>query len=91
VGGKLNAVRYGLAVVLDCLLIITLGTAVFILATGGGAFRVGRLLVSARSPDNLLLFVAAILAARYTIREIPWLAIWPSPTRTGASARRVRR
>ena len=70
--------RYVLAFLLDCLGIVALGMAVLIVVTGGAAFTVGHLRISARSPDNLLLFLAILLAARYAIRETPWLAVWPT-------------
>ncbi len=69
--------RHALAIVLDCLLITSVATVLFILVTGGGVYMIGPLRVSARSPDNLLMIVAVLLAARYVIREIPWLAVWP--------------
>jgi len=69
-------VRYVLAVVLDCLLLSAIVAALFILLTGGGVYTIGHMRVSARVPDNLLLFVAVVLAARYAIRDIPWFAVW---------------
>jgi hypothetical protein len=71
-------VRYVLAVFLDCLFITAIVAALFILLTGGGVYTIGHLRVSARTPDNLLLFMAVVLAARFAIRHIPWFAVWPT-------------
>ena len=70
--------RYVLAVVLDCLLLSAIVAVLFILLTGGGVYTIGHMRVSARVPDNLLLLVAVVLAARYAIRDIPWFAVWPT-------------
>ena len=70
--------RSVLAVFLDCLFITAIVATLFILLTGGGVYTIGHLRVSARTPDNLLLFMAVVLAARYAIRHIPWFAVWPT-------------